>query len=147
VKADRFSHTFIVQTNGAGRPVVVRAPASLERVNLPSLAEIPAHLQGLLDSKDRPRRRPGRAARHRLAGLTRSQSRVAELAIAGLTNRQIATTLDVKLRTVESHLTAAYAKLGISARVQLADALQPPDTTARGKVRGSDHDAPNPPAL
>ena len=58
--------------------------------------------------------RPGRGA------LTPSELRVAQLAAAGQTNRQIAQALFVTQRTVENHLTSTYAKLGISSRARAA---------------------------
>jgi len=67
--------------------------------------------------------RPRRDATRGRAALTPSELRVAELAAAGRTNRQIAQTLFVTQRTVENHLTSAYAKLGITARPDLAGAL------------------------
>ena len=56
-------------------------------------------------------------------GLTPAQSRVAELAVAGATNREIAQTLYMSERTVEAHLTKVYRELGIRSRAQLAGAL------------------------
>ena len=67
--------------------------------------------------------RPRRDAVRGRDALTPSELRVAQLAAAGQTNRQIAQTLFVTLRTVENHLTSSYAKLGISSRPQLAAAL------------------------
>ena len=67
--------------------------------------------------------RPRRDASHGRDALTPSELRVAELAAAGRTNRQIAQALFVTQRTVENHLTSAYAKLGITARPELATAL------------------------
>lgn len=55
--------------------------------------------------------------------LTPSERRVADLAASGLTNRQIAQTLFVTVKTVESHLSAAYDKLDIDSRRRLPDAL------------------------
>ncbi len=57
--------------------------------------------------------------------LTPSERRVADLAAEGLTNRQIAQTLFVTVKTVESHLRAAYMKLDIDSRARLPDALRP----------------------
>ncbi len=56
--------------------------------------------------------------------LTPSERRVAEMAATGMTNRQIAQSLFVTLKTVEAHLTAAYDKLDISSRRELSGALQ-----------------------
>jgi DNA-binding CsgD family transcriptional regulator len=55
--------------------------------------------------------------------LTPSERRVAELAARGLTNRQIAQTLFVTVKTIETHLAAAYDKLGIRSRRELPVAL------------------------
>jgi DNA-binding CsgD family transcriptional regulator len=66
----------------------------------------------------RPRPRPtGPAA------LTAQERRVAELAAAGATNREIAEALFLIQRTVETHLTSVYRKLGIDGRRGLAAAL------------------------
>ncbi len=67
-----------------------------------------------------------RPRRERLEGveaLTPAERRVAQLAAEGLTNRQIAETLWVTLKTVEVHLGRSYGKLGIRGRGQLAAAL------------------------
>jgi DNA-binding CsgD family transcriptional regulator len=55
--------------------------------------------------------------------LTPSERRVAEMAATGLTNRQIAQSLFVTIKTVEAHLSAAYDKLDISSRRQLPGTL------------------------
>lgn len=55
--------------------------------------------------------------------LTPSERRVADLAASGMTNRQIAQSLFVTVKTVEAHLSAAYGKLDIGSRRQLPDAL------------------------
>jgi DNA-binding NarL/FixJ family response regulator len=67
-------------------------------------------------------------------GLTAAQTRVAQLVAAGMSNQEIATTLYMSTRSVESHLTKIYRGLGIRSRTQLATALaatddNPPDTT------------------
>ena len=57
------------------------------------------------------------------AELTPAERRVVELAADGLTNKQIAQTLFVSVRTVEVHLKHAYTKLGVRSRAQLAHRL------------------------
>jgi DNA-binding CsgD family transcriptional regulator len=55
-------------------------------------------------------------------GLTDTERRIAELAAAGCTNRGIGEQLFLSPRTVESHLTRVFAKLGVRSRVELAGA-------------------------
>jgi DNA-binding NarL/FixJ family response regulator len=55
--------------------------------------------------------------------LTPAERRVAELAGAGRSNREIAEELGVTRKTVEMHLSNAYTNLGIRSRTQLADRL------------------------
>lgn len=63
-----------------------------------------------------------------LAGqLTPTEERVARLAAAGRTNREIADSLFLSVRTVESHLSHSYAKLGVRSRTELALTGVPPD--------------------
>jgi DNA-binding NarL/FixJ family response regulator len=56
--------------------------------------------------------------------LTPSERRVAELAASGMTNRQIAQSLFVTVKTVEAHLSATYHKLDIRSRKDLPAALE-----------------------
>ena len=67
--------------------------------------------------------RPRRLVRAGRDGLTPAELRVADLARRGNTNKEIAQSLFVTLRTVEMHLSNAYRKLGIEAREGLSDAL------------------------
>ncbi len=55
--------------------------------------------------------------------LTPSERRVAELAAEGLSNRQIAQSLFLTVKTVEGHLTHAYRKLDVQSRAELPGAL------------------------
>ncbi len=57
--------------------------------------------------------------------LTPAERRTAELAGAGLSNREIAAAMFVSPRTVEANLGRVFAKLGIRRRGQLADRLGP----------------------
>jgi DNA-binding NarL/FixJ family response regulator len=54
--------------------------------------------------------------------LTPTEQRVVDLAIEGLSNKEIAQALVVTVNTVETHLVHAYAKLGVHSRSQLARA-------------------------
>jgi DNA-binding CsgD family transcriptional regulator len=67
--------------------------------------------------------RPRRAVVTGVAALTPTERRTAALAADGLTNKEIAQTLFVTLRTVEMHLSNTFRKLGVASRTQLADAL------------------------
>jgi DNA-binding NarL/FixJ family response regulator len=55
--------------------------------------------------------------------LTPSERRVAEMAANGMTNRQIAQSLFLTVKTIEAHLAATYDKLGIRSRQLLPEAL------------------------
>ncbi|MFC9030699.1 LuxR C-terminal-related transcriptional regulator [Streptomyces sp. NPDC057067] len=57
--------------------------------------------------------------------LTSAEQRCAELAAAGASNRDIATTLTVSIKTVEATLTRVYRKLGLHSRFQLAHTVRP----------------------
>ena len=64
-------------------------------------------------------------ARWRIPGqLTFRETEIADLAARGMSNRQIAEHLFISKRTVDAHLDHIYAKLGISSRVELLNALQ-----------------------
>jgi predicted ATPase/DNA-binding CsgD family transcriptional regulator len=64
---------------------------------------------------------PRRRAAAGWAGLTRSEEQVARLAATGLTNRQIGGRLFISPRTVQTHLSHVFAKLGVTSRRELAD--------------------------
>ncbi len=57
------------------------------------------------------------------AALTGSERRIAELAAGGRTNSEIGELLHLARRSVETHLTHAYRKLGIRRRAELPAAL------------------------
>jgi DNA-binding CsgD family transcriptional regulator len=62
--------------------------------------------------------------RTREEGLTAAERRVAILVAEGRTNREVATALFLGERTVASHLTHIYAKLGVRSRTELARKVQ-----------------------
>jgi DNA-binding CsgD family transcriptional regulator len=53
-------------------------------------------------------------------GLTPAEQRVAALVAGGRTNREVAAALFLSERTVESHLSHVYGKLGVRSRTELA---------------------------
>ncbi len=77
----------------------------------------------------------GRPRRTRVTGaesLTDGQAAVARLAAAGRTNREIAESLYVTVKTVETHLAAVYRKLAVPGRDHLTAAL-----TGKTEISGS----------
>jgi DNA-binding NarL/FixJ family response regulator len=63
--------------------------------------------------------RPRRSAAWGAGSLTAAEHRVAELAVRGLSNPEIAQQLYVTRRTVETHLTHVFQKLGVAGRAGL----------------------------
>jgi len=55
--------------------------------------------------------------------LTQREREIAQLAVRGLTSKAIGERLFVTSRTVDNHLARIYAKLGITSRAELSDAL------------------------
>jgi DNA-binding CsgD family transcriptional regulator len=74
--------------------------------------------------------------------LTAAERRVAEHAAAGATNREISQELFISVRTVETHLSKVYRKLGVSSRDEMALALReigtPGSPVTAGGERGDD---------
>ena len=70
-------------------------------------------------------------ARSGREALTASELRVARLAADGATNAEIAQELYVSTKTIETHLSHVYAKLGLAgqgSRGRLVDELEQPAT-------------------
>jgi DNA-binding CsgD family transcriptional regulator len=102
---------------GAARDVLERTVAAFEAIGSPGWADdARAELERV------GARKPAASGQ-----LTATERRVADLAVEGLANKEIARTLVVTVNTVEFHLRNAYAKLGIRSRVQLAARLQEVD--------------------
>ena len=96
------------------REALDRAVEIFERLGAPLWAE-------------RARAERGRIGGRRSAAgqLTEAERRVATLAVAGRTNREIADTLFMSVRTVEGHLSHAYGKLGIRVPNRARAVLRP----------------------
>ena len=71
--------------------------------------------------------------RTRVEGLTPAERRVADLVAPGRTNAEVAASLFLAERTVASHLTRVYSKLGVRSRTELSRKL-----AAEAKFRRSD---------
>ncbi len=67
--------------------------------------------------------RPRRTAVSGIDSLTPSERRVARMAADGMINREIAQALFVTEKTVETHLSNTYAKLGVHSRTELEGAF------------------------
>ena len=114
----------------SGRPKDARAPLMraqdlARRTSATRLEGLARH--ELLAAGARPRR----IALTGPEALTSAERRVAGLAAAGLSNRQIAQHLFVTLATVETHLRHAFAKLGITSRAELPPLLASDEPAAQ----------------
>jgi DNA-binding NarL/FixJ family response regulator len=74
--------------------------------------------------------------RTRVGGLTAAEQRVATLVADGRTNREVAAALFLAERTVASHLSRVYAKLGVRSRTELARKLETSDVAVEGVAGG-----------
>jgi DNA-binding CsgD family transcriptional regulator len=78
-----------------------------------------------------------RTAQRNPESLTPQELEIAELAAAGLTNKQIGQRLFLSHRTVGAHLYQIFPKLGVAARAALRDALAslPPERHDRDRTQ------------
>jgi DNA-binding CsgD family transcriptional regulator len=75
------------------------------------------------------------SGRSAASGLTPTERRVAELVAQGMSNREVAATLFVSVKTVETTLSHTYAKLGVHSRTALAHRISNiGETTGSGKL-------------
>jgi len=63
---------------------------------------------------------PRASGTHGLAALSPREREVTELVADGLTNRQIGARLFLSEKTIETHLTRVFQKLGLRSRAQVA---------------------------
>jgi DNA-binding CsgD family transcriptional regulator len=106
---------------------VVRRRARLKRAAREAIEAAVAGFEelGAATWVEKARAELGRVGgRTRGEGLTPAERRVADLVAAGQTNREVAATLFLGERTVASHLTRIYAKLGVRSRTELARRLR-----------------------
>jgi DNA-binding CsgD family transcriptional regulator len=129
---------------GAGGDALMETAASLEGAGFVNLArEAYARASAVLEQTgERRRSRQAVAQRERCdhelgerfregrfiaaapaVHLTRREQDIVELAVQGLTDREIAQRLMVSVRTVEGHLYRTYVKLGVRSRDELESAL------------------------
>jgi len=95
--------------------LILAAPATFEQLQAaPAVARCDRELgaSGL-----------GRFKRDDASALTPQEITVAQLVASGHSNREVASDLQLSVKTVEVHLTRIYAKLGVSSRGQLAARL------------------------
>ena len=107
---------------------IVRRRARQKRSAREAIAEAAAIFEecGADGWAEKARAEVGRiGGRQREEGLTDAERRVATLVAGGRTNREVAATLVIGERTVETHLTHIYAKLGIRSRTELARVYEP----------------------
>lgn len=111
----------LVLLSGGGADEVLRLLRGAEEyVGREELWPLQNRIRRLLDRLGEPARPVLGEA---LATLTAAERRVAQLAVGGLTNREIATELVVTVKAVEWHLSHVYRKLGIRSRRGLAGVL------------------------
>ncbi|MFF8901033.1 AAA family ATPase [Streptomyces lydicus] len=126
-----------------GRQLTASGESSRARDILREAARLAEHLGAirLRDLAEKALRAGGArrsATRTGAASLTDSERRIAELAAGGRTNAEIADLLHLARRTVETHLTHSYRKLGIQGRSALNTALTGGDTASGSPVGGRD---------
>lgn len=97
-----------------------------------------AHARPLQDRAAQELRAAGaRVSRPQASGtdaLTASERRIAGMAAAGMSNRDIAQALFVTVKTVETHLAHVYQKLNLTGRNQLPAALNAHGGSAEGTL-------------
>ena len=116
----------------AGTAAAEAGDRARSRVELRAAAEIfdSCGAKGPLAEALREQRRAGIRTRggfgrrgRQGAGLSRRETEVAMLVVEGFTNQQIAARLFLSIRTVETHLSHIFTKLGVSSRVGVVGVL------------------------
>ncbi len=102
---------------GQARPALRQGLALAQQCGAPALARRARTELWATGARPHPIEPLGRSS------LTTAERRVAELAAAGLPNGAIAERLFVAVKTVETHLSSTYRKLGIQSRAELTSHL------------------------
>ena len=76
--------------------------------------------QLIMDSYGKTAETLSNVAEQKIAGLTKSERKIAYMVATGLTNLEIAADLNITERTVKAHLTSIYEKTGTGNRLNLA---------------------------
>jgi DNA-binding CsgD family transcriptional regulator len=113
------SHLRTTTTTAAAVTVLRRAHAMLEEAGADVWAERARRELRLLGEAVVAPAMPARSA------LSAAEIRVTDLAVEGLSNREIADRLYLSPRTVGAHLYTVFRKLGVGGRDELAAALDP----------------------
>ncbi|MEV8182584.1 LuxR C-terminal-related transcriptional regulator [Specibacter sp. NPDC078692] len=106
---------------GFARLALAKSSALLSGAGLQDQARIARQGLRKLSATSGPAIQPASSGKG--GALTKRERQIASFAAQGMTDRDIAVELTLSLRTVEGHLYRAYAKLGISAREELPQAL------------------------
>ena len=133
----RSSPTRSARSSRPARARTLAGRAADDEVGVPLLERAESELGGcgavrLRDEAARELRRRGRktGARRRrapggdgLAGLSGREREVADLVALGRTNKEIAAELFLSEKTVESHMSRLFGKLGVRSRAEVAEAV------------------------
>jgi DNA-binding CsgD family transcriptional regulator/tetratricopeptide (TPR) repeat protein len=110
---------------GADDPAAVRRAYDALRA-LGADAALPRAVRRLRELGAATPRGPRQTTQLHPAGLTEREAEVAELAAAGLTNREIADRLTLTEKTVSHHVSAVLGKLGARRRAEIGSSLPRP---------------------
>lgn len=108
---DYFSRALTAFEEMRAAPDAMRTRAALEQVNESALAEIAREEQSKAEAQ---------ATREKFGGLTPREREVAVLIAQGKSNPEIAVELVVSERTVTTHVSNIFSKLGFTSRTQIA---------------------------
>jgi DNA-binding NarL/FixJ family response regulator len=106
-----------------------RAVATLDACSASHYRRSAERELGTLGHRPHRRTRPGNVRRPGIESLTEREFQVARLVVDRKTNPEIAAELFLSQKTVETHLSNIFNKIGVSTRVALARAVERGDRT------------------